>query len=467
MNTTPALASAMAGRPNLAYLLPICLVATLGGLLFGYDTAVIAGAIGFLQEHFALTPAMKGWAASSALAGCIVGVSFAGSFSDKLGRRPALLLAGVLFFVSAVGTAIPQTFTTFVIYRLIGGIGVGIASMVSPMYIAEVSPARHRGRLVSLNQFAIITGMLLVYFANYFIAQQGDQAWNVATGWRWMFGSEALPAALFTLLAFFIPESPRFLVEAGRTEQARAILTNVDGPEHAAREIAAIQDVLKQETGSLRQLLAPGLRLVLVIGLALAVLQQVTGINVFLYYAPEIFKQLGQGVDAALLQTIVVGAVNLLFTVVAIWTVDKLGRKPLMLVGAAGMGVCLVGMGAAAQAGALALWVLAFVLGYIACFALSVGPVTWVILSEIFPTRVRGRALGVATFGLWTANFIVSQTFPMMDDNAWLVAKFNHAFPFYVYAVFCVVLVLVVWRLVPETKSRTLEEIERDWAQRK
>jgi sugar porter (SP) family MFS transporter len=336
------------------------------------------------------------------------------------------------------------------------------------MYIAEVSPARHRGRLVSLNQFAIVTGMLLVYFVNYFIARQGDQAWNVTTGWRWMFGSEALPAALFTVLVCFIPESPRFLVETGRTEKARAILAKVDGPEHAQREIAAIEEVLQQETGSLRQLLRPGLRLVLVIGLALAVLQQITGINVFLYYAPEIFKQLGQGVDVALLQTIVVGAVNLLFTVVSIWTVDRLGRRPLMLVGAAGMGVCLVGMGAAAQNGAVAVWVLAFVLGYMACFALSVGPVTWVILSEIFPTRVRGRALGVATFCLWTANFIVSQTFPMMDaPDSWFVAKFNHAFPFYVYAVFCVALVLMVWRLVPETKGRSLEEIERHWAHRK
>jgi len=453
-----------AARTNLAYLLPVCLVATLGGLLFGYDTAVIAGAIGFLQEHFELTAAMKGWAASSALAGCILGVSVAGVVSDKLGRKLALLSAGILFFISAVGTAVPQAFTTFVIFRLIGGIGVGIASMVSPMYIAEVSPARHRGRMVSLNQFAIISGMLVVYFVNYFIARQGDPAWNVATGWRWMFGSEAIPAALFTLLALFIPESPRFLVETGRQDKARAILTRIEGPEHAEREVAAIETVLRQETGSMRQLFQPGLRLVLLIGIALAVLQQVTGINVFLYYAPEIFKQMGQGVDVALLQTIVVGAVNLLFTVVAIGTVDRLGRKPLMIVGAAGMGVCLVAMGAAAQAGALALWVLVFVLGYIACFALSVGPITWVILSEIFPTRVRGRALGVATFTLWTANFIVSQTFPMMDENPWLADKFNHAFPFYIYAAFCVVLVLVVLFFVPETKGRTLEEIEQSWA---
>jgi len=450
-------------RGGVGYLAWICLVATLGGLLFGYDTAVIAGAIGFLKEHFNLSPAMTGWAASSALAGCVLGVAVAGSLSDRLGRRPALLVAGLLFLVSAVGTAIPRTFATFAVYRLLGGIGVGIASMVSPMYIAEVSPARHRGRMVSLNQFAIITGMLVVYFVNYAIARQGDHAWNVATGWRWMFGSEALPAALFTVLAFFVPESPRFLVEAGRTEAARSILTRVNGPAHAASELAAIEAVLRQPTGSLRQLLSPRLRGVLAVGVALAILQQVTGINVFLYYAPEIFKGLGQGVDAALLQTIVVGAVNLLFTVVAIWTVDRLGRRPLMILGAAGMGLCLAAMGLAAQAGAVAVWVLGFVLGYIACFAVSVGPVTWVILSEIFPTRIRGRALGLATFWLWTANFVVSQTFPMMDENAWLVRTFNHAFPFYVYAGFCALLVWVVWRLVPETRGRTLEEIESSW----
>jgi MFS transporter, SP family, xylose:H+ symportor len=448
---------------NIGYLLRICLVATLGGLLFGYDTAVIAGAIGFLKEHFELTAAMTGWAASSALAGCVAGVLFAGPFSDRFGRRPALLIAGLLFLVSAVGTALPQTFTSFVIYRFLGGIGVGVASMVSPMYIAEVSPARHRGRMVSLNQLAIVTGMLVVYFVNYFIARPDDPAWNVTTGWRWMFGSEALPAALFTLLVWFIPETPRFLVETGRKNQARAFLARVEGSARAGQEIIAIEEVLRQETGSLKQLLAPGWRGVLILGIALAVLQQVTGINVFLYYAPEIFKQLGQDVDAALLQTVVVGAVNLLFTVVAIATVDRLGRKPLMLAGATGMGLCLVAMGVAAQAGALALWVLVFVLGYIACFALSVGPVTWVILSEIFPTRLRGRALGLATLCLWSANFLVSQTFPMMDEHAWLVARFNHAFPFYVYAAFCVVLVLVVWRRVPETRGRSLEDIERHW----
>jgi SP family xylose:H+ symportor-like MFS transporter len=446
-----------------AYVALVCLVAALGGLLFGYDTAVIAGAIGFLQEHFQLDATQKGWAAACALLGCVIGVSFAGEFSDRLGRKKTLILAGVLFLVSAVGTAVPKAFTTFVVFRVLGGVGVGIASMASPMYIAEITPARIRGRMVSVNQFAIISGMLIIYFVNYFIARGAEPAWNIAYGWRWMFASGVLPSVVFLGLLLFVPESPRWLVENGRATEAERVLARVVGPGAVAGEIATIAHAATEEPASLGQLLQPGLRRALGIGVALAVLQQVTGINVFLYYAPEIFKQLGAGVDAALLQTIVVGAVNLAFTVVAIGTVDRWGRKPLMVVGAAGMGLSLLALGIAAQLHSVSVFMLLFVLGYIACFALSVGPVTWVLLSEIFPTRVRGRALSVATFCLWTANFVVSQTFPMMDENPWLVGRFNHGFPFYVYALFCAVLVIVVWRLVPETKKRSLEEIEQWW----
>ena len=445
------------------YVVLICMVAALGGLLFGYDTAVIAGAIGFLQTHFQLDPAMKGWAASSALLGCVIGVSFAGAFSDRFGRKKALVLSGGLFLVSAVGTALPAAFSSFVLFRILGGIGVGIASMASPMYIAEVSPARIRGRMVSVNQFAIVTGMLVIYFVNYFIAQQGDATWCANYAWRWMFASGILPSGLFLLLLLLVPESPRWLVENGRREEALDVLTKVDGAAHGESEIAAIEQTLTQELGSVAQLFSPGLRPVLIIGVALAVLQQVTGINVFLYYAPEIFKKMGSGVDAALMETIVVGGVNLLFTILAIWTVDWLGRKPLMIFGSIGMGVCLIAMGMAAQFGSVGLGMLGWMLGYIACFALSVGPVVWVLLSEIFPTKIRGRALSIATFCLWVANFIVSQTFPMMDENPWLIARFHHGFPFYVYAAFCVAMVAVVWKLTPETKGRSLEEIERSW----
>ena len=463
-------------RGSIVYLTLIVLVATLGGLLFGYDTAVIAGAIGFLQTHFELTAAMKGWAASNALVGCVLGVILAGPVSDRFGRRQTLILAAVMFLVSAIGTALPNSLAVFVVFRFIGGVGVGAASMTSPMYIAEISPARLRGRMVSVNQLAIVTGILVVYFVNYFIAAHGEAAdkvagivvaadgWNVLYGWRYMFGSEALPAVALLLLLFCVPESPRWLTEKGFSEEARRILTRVDGAAHAEREIAEIQAALEHEPASLQQLFAPGLRLALSIGVVLAILQQVTGINVFLYYAPEIFKTVaGSDVDVAMLQTIVVGAVNLGFTLLAIAVVDKVGRRPLMLVGAAGMGVSLAAIGIAAMLNQLAGWVLVFILGYIACFAMSIGPVTWVILAEIFPTKVRGRALGIATFFLWGANFIVSQTFPMMDENRWLVEKFNHGFPFFVYGAFCVLLVLFMLAVVPETKGKTLEEIEKMW----
>jgi sugar porter (SP) family MFS transporter len=445
------------------YVAAICFVAALGGLLFGYDTAVIAGAIGFLATHFQLDPAMKGWATSCALLGCVVGVALAGEVSDRLGRKKTLVLSGAVFLLSSLGTALPQSFAQFVVFRVLAGVGVGVASMASPVYIAEVSPARIRGRMVSTNQFAIVTGMLVIYFVNYFIALQGTGDWNITTGWRWMFASGALPSALFLILLFAAPESPRWLVKQGRSRQALTVLERIDGPDSAKAELAAIEAALAQESGSLGQLLHPGMRRALGIGVALAVLQQITGINVFIYYAPEIFKKLGSQVDAALLETVALGGVNLLFTVVAIYTVDRWGRKPLMMIGAVGMGLCLLSMGLAFQAQAGAGWMLALVLSYIACFALSIGPVTWVILSEIFPTRIRGRAMGLATLCLWIANFGVSQTFPMMDDNRWLIRRFDHAFPFYVYGLLCAVMFLVVWRLVPETKGKSLEEIEACW----
>ena len=457
-----------AGRPaehqGWTYLGVICFVATLGGLLFGYDTAVIAGAIGFLQKRFALTPLEEGWAAASALAGCVLGAALAGTISDRLGRRRMLIVAAVLFLVSAVGTAVPPTLFWFDVFRLLGGIGVGAASMCSPMYIAEISPARIRGRMVSLNQLAIVFGMLAVYFVNYYIASLGDEAWNVQTGWRWMFGSEAIPALALLVLLLFVPESPRWLTEQGRRTEAVRVLTRINGPAQAEREIGEIEQAIASESGSLDQLLLPGMRLALTIGVVLAVLQQVTGINVFLYFAPEIFKSIsGAESSAALLQTIVVGAVNMLFTVVAIWTVDRWGRKPLMILGFSGMGICLLFLGLAAYLQRTDTWVLVCMLGYIASFALSVGPVTWVILSEIFPTRIRGRAMAIATVCLWTANLAVSQTFPMLDKNEWLIATFRHAFPFWLYGAFCLVAIVFVIGWVPETKGRTLEEIEKTW----
>jgi SP family xylose:H+ symportor-like MFS transporter len=369
-----------------------------------------------------------------------------------------------LFLISAIGTALPQNLTQFIIFRFIGGLGVGAASMTSPMYIAEISPAKIRGRMVSVNQFAIVFGMLAVYFINYYIAGLGDQAWNTETGWRWMFGSESIPAVLFLTLLFFVPESPRWLTKQNQKSEALRILSKVDGKEYAKKEMQMIEETLSHESSSLSQLFNPGMRIVLVIGVVLAVLQQITGINVFLYFGSEIFEKLGgESNDAALLQQVVVGAMNLLFTVIAIWTVDKIGRKPLMLIGSIGMGVALFAMGMAGYWQATGAWLLIFVLVYIASFALSVGPVTWVILSEIFPTKIRGRAMGIATICLWVANTVVSQTFPMMDENEFLIEKFHHGFPFFIYGVMCVVLVFFVASIVPETKGKTLEEIEKMW----
>lgn len=522
----------------------VALVAALGGLLFGYDTAVISGAIGFLRLHFDLDPQYAtGWAAACALLGCAMGAALAGVASDRLGRKRVLLLSAVAFLVSAVGTALPRTFFEFIVFRMIGGLGIGAASMSSPMYIAEIAPARVRGRMVSINQLAIVSGMVIVYFVNFAIAEvgasadrrraavtapggparlepdfarqfiaryaprlpethraevaallanraaldatrlaaflkehdvavepetielvrQGQTPWNERAGWRWMFGSGALPALVLLVLLILVPESPRFLTKQGRLDEALAVLRRVGGEATARRELADIQDALAREAGSLAQLFQPGLRVVFFIGVVLAILQQVTGINVFLYFAPEIFKKMGAGTHAALLQTVLVGTVNMLFTIVAIWTVDRWGRKPLMLVGFTGMGVCLVAMGLSAYFQRTEVWALVFILGYIACFALSVGPVTWVILSEIFPTGIRGRAMAVATVCLWVANFLVTQTFTMMDESPWLLATFHRAFPFWLYAALCVVSVLFVWRLVPETKGKTLEEIERGW----
>ncbi|MHC4096599.1 MAG: sugar porter family MFS transporter [Planctomycetota bacterium] len=411
------------------YIFMVCIVAALGGLLFGYDTGVINGAIGPLKTYFTLDAKAEGWAMGCALLGCAIGAASAGVLSDWLGRKKVLIYSAILFFISAMGTAFPKTITAFIVFRI----------------------------------FAIVTGFLVVYFVNYFIALQGDAVWNEQTGWRWMFGSEAIPAVLLLVLLFFVPESPRWLTKKGRGEEALMILSRVDGTEYAKSELLEIEDAIAHESGSLKQLLQPGMKIVLVMGIVLAVLQQVTGINVFLYFGTEIFKKMGSGTNAALLQTVVVGAVNMTFTIIAIWTVDKLGRRPLMMIGSAGMGLSLLAMGLAAFFQKTELWMLLFILGYIACFALSVGPVTWVILSEIFPTRIRGRAMAIATVCLWVANYIVSQTFPMMDENKWLLARFHHAFPFWVYGAFSIILLGFVWRFVPETKGKTLEEIEKHW----
>ena len=452
------------------YVIPICLVATLAGFLFGFDTGVISGAIEPLTAKFHLSDVMKGWASGCVLIGCAVGVLIVGPLSDRFGRKMAMLLDSIIFLIAAIGSAIPNDIWTFIAFRFLGGIGIGIASISTPMYIAEITPATIRGRMVALNQIAIVGGIAAIAFSNYWIAGLGDQQWLIDTGWRWMFATGIVPSFVFVVLRLFMPESPRWLIEKNREDEALRILTKVAGADFAKTEAAHIKAALAEEKGTLSELFSAKLRKPLIVGIALAILQQVTGINVFMYFGATIFKSMSasSGVDAGLLQQVIINGSGVLFTVIAIATVDKWGRKPLMLIGTLGMGISLVAMGASAQLltdpSASTGLMLAFILLYIGCFGLSVGPVVWVILSEIYPTAIRGRALGVAAFFLWLADYIVTQTFPIMDaKGSWFVTHFNHAFPFYVYAGFCVVLLLVVGLMTPETKGKSLEEIERLW----
>ena len=436
----------------------IAAVAALGGLLFGYDTAVIAGTIGFLKEKFQLNAAMEGWAVSCALIGCIIGAMIAGVLSDLFGRKKTLLLAAVLFLISAIGSALPRTLTEFVVARMVGGMGVGIASLISPLYIAEISPASIRGRLVSLNQLAIVSGMLIIYFVNAWIAGLGNELWNVELGWRWMFASETLPALLFFMLLLTVPESPRWLIKQNKEKLAEKVFRKTMPIEKVEMEIAKIGETIAHESGSIMQLFQPGLRTALLIGVVLALLQQITGINAILYYAPEIFKAAGAGTNTALQQTILIGFINVVFTFVAIYAVDKWGRRTLLLFGSAGMGVCLLVIGGAFHFNASQSWLLLpFILLYIAFFASSMGPVVWVIMSEIFPTRIRGTAMSIATVMLWIGCYAVSQTFPMFNEG------FGSALTFWIYMFMTVITFFFVLKVVPETKGRTLEDIENSW----
>ncbi|MFY0712294.1 D-xylose transporter XylE [Seonamhaeicola sp. NFXS20] len=464
---------------NTKYLIKLTLVATLGGLLFGYDTAVISGTVSSLEHFFVLPFGLEETAAnsrlglvvSSALIGCIIGGISGGVISKKLGRKNGLILAAILFLLSALGSAMPEMLVKpigeadhtfiyiFIVYRIIGGIGVGLASMLSPLYIAEIAPAKIRGKLVSMNQFAIIFGMLVVYFVNYYIAKQGDDSWLNTVGWRWMFASETIPAALFLLMLFMVPDTPRSLVLKSQPEKALQVLTKVNGIDEAKKILGEIQNTVVSHSG---KLFSFGIT-VIIIGVLLSVFQQFVGINVVLYYAPEIFKSMGSGTDAALLQTIIVGSVNLIFTVLAIMTVDKYGRKPLMIIGAIGMAFAMFALGTSFFMKSVGLGALIFMLIYVASFAMSWGPVCWVLLSEIFPNKIRGKALAVAVAAQWISNYLVSWTFPMLDKNTYLLETFNHGFAYWIYGVMGVLAAILVWKFVPETKGKTLEEMENIW----
>jgi SP family arabinose:H+ symporter-like MFS transporter len=437
----------------------VSIVSALGGLLFGFDTAVVSGAVGFMEDRFDLSKLQVGWAVSSLIIGCIVGAAMSGILGDRFGRKKVLIAAAILFIISSIGTAIPDSFSGFIIARIIGGIGIGITSTLCPLYNAEIAPAKYRGRLVALNQLAIVTGIFLTYFVNLWITGSGDEAWAVASAWRWMFGVGAIPGLLFLILLFFVPESPRWLIKQGRAAAALPILLRIHGEELAKQEVLDIKQSFEQESGSIRQLFSPSLRIALIVGVGLAVLQQVTGINAVMYYAPEIFKATGAGTNASLIQTILVGFINFLFTIVALWLIDKVGRKALLLVGSASMAICLLVIGIAFQTGhADGPLVLIFILLYVASFAISLGPVVWVIMSEIFPNRIRGKATAIAAMALWAADYIVSQSFPPLLSSA------GPAATFWIYGSMALLACLFTWRVVPETKGKSLEEIESLWA---
>ncbi|HCN51055.1 MAG TPA: arabinose-proton symporter [Chryseobacterium sp.] len=434
------------------------LVASVGGLLFGYDTAVISGAIGFMKIYYQLSDIMTGWVASCALLGCIIGAMYSGKLSDQVGRKKVLMLSALLFTISSVGTALAPNLWFFVVFRIIGGMGIGIASMLSPMYISEMAPAAIRGRLISIFQLGIVTGILVIYFVNAYIAGIHNEHWNISTGWRWMFGSGAIPSIIFILLLLTVPESPRWLAQQKRNPEALAILTRINGPYAAQQELDSINDTLKDENPvSLSDIKELKLKRALGIGILLAVFSQFTGINAIMYYAPEIFKSTGVGSDSAFIQTILVGVINVIFTFVAIRYVDLWGRKKLLLLGISGMAICLFTVGLAFYMQQQGYMVLIAILGYIACFAMSLGPLTFVVIAEIFPTKVRATAMSVATFFLWAAVFLVSQTFPV------LIGSVGNAYTFWLYMIIAIAAFLFILKRIPETKGKTLEEIEETW----
>lgn len=464
-----------------SYVVLLTLVATLGGLLFGYDTAVISGAVDSLKAYF-IEPRhfvdpdkadwLLGFVVSSALIGCVIGGAFGGWVSTRAGRKGGLIIAAMLFLLSALGAAAPEFpfapighggpgyMWNFVFYRILSGAGVGLASMLSPMYIAEIAPPKVRGNLVAWNQFAIIFGMLVIYFVNYGIARAGNSdVWLNTIGWRYMFLSGAVPAVLFLLLLLMVPETPRYLMLKGNEPGARAVLAKLTTPEEGQREIADIRASFAEHHSG--QLFSFG-TLLIFIGIMLSVFQQFVGINVVLYYGPEIFKNVGFDTNASLFQQIIVGAVNLIFTVVAIVTVDKFGRKPLQILGAIAMAVAMLMLGTSFALQIKGMVALLCMLVYIAGFAVSWGPVTWVLLSEIFPNQIRGKAMAVAVAAQWIANYIVSSTFPYLNENRY-VAGFHHGFAYWIYGVMSVLAAIFVWRLVPETKGRSLEQMEKLW----
>ena len=451
----------------------LAIIASLGGFLFGYDTAVISGTINFVTSQFQLDAAGTGWYVSSALVGCILGVSIAGVLSDKYGRKKVLVLSALFFGVSAIGCAFTIGFTDLVIYRLIGGLGIGVASMLSPLYISELSPSHKRGRLVALYQFAITVGILCSYFSNAYLLKLSHAEFLMQTTgllnkimvsevWRIMLGTSVVPALLFLFLLLFVPESPRWLTLKGDEAGAFRVLKKIVTDDEAQKEISDIKTNLQSETGGFGILFKGGFKLAMIIGISLAFLTQVSGINAIIYYGPKILEEAGLPIADALGGQVVIGLVNVLFTLIAIWKIDRLGRKPLLLAGVIGIIASLITIGALFYFNTTNTWLLLiFILLFIACFAFSYGPVVWVLLSEIFPTKIRGKAMSLATFSLWIGTALVGQLTPVFLE------KLKPAGTFWLFALMTAPALYLAIKIIPETKGKSLEEIERYWLNRK
>jgi SP family arabinose:H+ symporter-like MFS transporter len=449
------------------YLYLVCLVAALGGFLFGFDTAVISGTVSLVKHDFNLNANYEGWFVSCALLGCIIGVSISGKLSDKYGRKIVLILSAILFLASALGCMFSGSFTVLVAFRLIGGLGIGVASMVSPLYISEFSPSRFRGMMVSLYQLALTIGIVLAYFSNAYLANHaggsfGSDGMNKifsAEVWRAMLGLGALPAAIFLIALFMVPESPRWLLLRGKEQKAKDILVKIDGADAAKSEISAFKasgDEASQ--GSLKELFKPVYRRALLIGLLLPFMSQVCGINAVIYYGPKILEQAGFTLNNALGGQVTIGLVNVVFTFVAIFTIDKWGRRPLLFTGIGGAVIALLVIGALFALGITSgPWILIFIISFIACFAFSFGPVCWVVVGEIFPNAIRGKAMALATLSLWIGNFLVGQLTPLMLEGL------GSSWTFWLFALCCSPALWVTWKLIPETKGKSLEMIETFW----
>ncbi len=452
---------------NRFYLGTLSFIAAIGGFLFGFDTAVISGTLSFVVKQFGMDAGMEGWFVSSALLGCIIGVAFAGKLSDSFGRKNVLLLSALLFLASGIGCGLAPNISWLITYRLIGGLGVGVASIISPLYISEFAPAKYRGSLVSVYQLAITIGILAAYFSNASLLKLSTNHiyenallnWIINKEvWRVMFVMYAFPAVIFFLLLLIVPESPRWLALKGETDKALLYLTKLNGANAAKIELAEIKAASKEESGSLKMLLEPKYRVPLIIGLSLPILSQFSGINAIIYYGPQILEHAGFQLSSALGGQVTIGIINTLFTFIAIFMIDKWGRKPLLIAGISGAIISLTVCGILFAKGITdGPWILISILAYISCFAFSFGPICWVIIGEIYPNSIRGRAMSVATLTLWVGVFIIGWLTPIMLNGI------GAAFTFWIFALLCIPALYITLKVIPETKGKTLEEIERHW----